>query len=205
MYAVRYAPLIVTIENRAVEDNEKQRTRLRILSYLNLEKLVETEGASWLDKELLGKAPERLTSNGFGKDIGAAMTRRRQWLVAQGLGTFDSTNTFEPQPRMLEQLRQCNQRQASQILSNQLGLSHTQPVEGERVDGNFNLSVNLASGKYAVIQKSKEFTPRSMAARDGTVQRKVSVRNREQSRHQLGLEFEARSGLGDFLTIGLAS
>jgi type IV secretory pathway VirD2 relaxase len=46
---------IVAIENIAVEDGDRQRTRFRILSYLNLEKLVEAEGATWLDKELLGK------------------------------------------------------------------------------------------------------------------------------------------------------
>jgi Protein of unknown function (DUF3363) len=58
----------------------------------------------------------------------------------------------------LEQLRQRDLRQASQILSQELGLSHAQLVDGERVEGTFNRSVNLASGKYAVIQKSKEFT-----------------------------------------------
>ncbi|MDP8997677.1 MAG: DUF3363 domain-containing protein [Pseudomonadota bacterium] len=150
--------MIVAIENKAVEDGDKQRTSLRILSYLNLEKLVDAEGATWLDKELLGKAPERLASNGFGNDVVSAISRRRQWLIAQGVGTVDAANAFQPQPRMLEQLRQRDLRQASQILSNQLGLSHTQLVEGERIEGTFNRSVNLASGKYAVIQKSKEFT-----------------------------------------------
>lgn len=38
-----------------------------------------------------------------------------------------------------------------------------------------------------------------MAARDGAVQRKGLVLNREQSRHQLGLVYEARSGPRDFL------
>ena len=87
-----------------------------------------------------------------------AIVRRRQWLVNQGLGTINATNTFQPQPRMLEQLRQRDLRQASQILSNELGLAHAQLVEGEKISGTFNRSVDLASGKYAVILKSKEFT-----------------------------------------------
>jgi Protein of unknown function (DUF3363) len=37
-------------------------------------------------------------------------------------------------------------------------LTHAQLVEGEKISGTFNRSVDLASGKYAVIQKSKEFT-----------------------------------------------
>jgi type IV secretory pathway VirD2 relaxase len=150
--------MIVAIENKAVENSDKQRTRLRILSYLNLEKLVDAEGATWLDKELLGKSQERLTPTGFGNEVIAASTRRRQWLVTQGLATINSANTFQPQPRMLEQLRQRDLRQASQILSTELGLTHAHLVEGERIAGTFNRSVDLASGKYAVVQKSKEFT-----------------------------------------------
>lgn len=150
--------MIVAIENKAVEDSDKQRTRLRILSYLNLEKLVDADGATWLDKELLGKSQERLVQTGFGGEVTGAVSRRQQWLVSQGLGTTDSANIFQPQPRMLEQLRQRDLQQASQILSKELGLADAQLAEGERIEGVFNRSLNLASGKYAVIQKSKEFT-----------------------------------------------
>ena len=149
---------IVAVENKAVEDSDKQRTRLRILSYLNLEKLLDADGATWLDKELLGKSQERLASTGFGNEAAKALKRRRQWLVTRGLGIINSSDTFQPQPRILEQLRQRDLQQASQILTNELGLTHTQLSEGERIDGTFNRSVNLASGKYAVIQKSKQFT-----------------------------------------------
>ena len=51
--------MIVAIENQTSEDDAKIRTRLRILSYLNLERLTEAEGATWLDKELLTAKPEQ--------------------------------------------------------------------------------------------------------------------------------------------------
>jgi type IV secretory pathway VirD2 relaxase len=150
--------MIVAIENKAVDASDKHRTRLRILSYLNLEKLVEAEGATWLDREMLGKSKENLAQTGFGNEVASAILRRRQWLVVQGLGTIDSANAFQPQPRMLEQLRQREIQQASAVLSNELELTQAYPVEGERISGTFSRSVHLASGKYAVIQKSKEFT-----------------------------------------------
>jgi type IV secretory pathway VirD2 relaxase len=150
--------MIVAIENKAADDNDKHRTRLRILSYLNLEKLVEAEGATWLDRETLGRSKENLAQIGFGNEVASAITRRRQWLVAKGLGTINSSNTFQPQPRMLEHLRQREIQQASAVLSNELGLTQTHLVEGERISGTFSRSVHLASGKYAVIEKSKEFT-----------------------------------------------
>jgi type IV secretory pathway VirD2 relaxase len=150
--------MIVAIENSARDGGDKQRTRLRILSYLNLEKLAGAEGATWLDKELIGKSPERLIQTGFGSDVGASIVRRRQWLTSQGLGTMNPSEGFQPRPKMLEQLRQRDLRQAGQILAKELGLPNAQVMEGERIDGTFTRSVNLASGKYALIQKSKEFT-----------------------------------------------
>jgi type IV secretory pathway VirD2 relaxase len=149
--------MIVAIENIASDSGEKQRTRLRVLSYLNLEKLVEAEGATWLDKEMLGKSQEKLNPTSFGSEIVAAFAKRRQWLVTRGLGAVGTTGTFQPQRRMLDQLRQRDLQQASQVLSKELGLANTQLNEGDRIYGTFSRSVNLASGKYAVIQKSKEF------------------------------------------------
>lgn len=106
----------------AIDGIEKQRSRPRILSYLNLERFVGADGATWLDKELFSKSQGRLAQAGFGSDVGAAITRRRQWLVSQGFATTDSLNAFHPQPRMLEQLRQREVRQAGQVMANQLGL-----------------------------------------------------------------------------------
>ncbi len=150
--------MIVAIENKASVDNDKLRSRIRILSYLNLEKLINAEGATWLDKELLSRAPERIVQVGFGAGIGIATARRRQWLIVHGFGTTDVAGIFQPQPRMLDHLRKRDLQQASQIVSRELGLAHTHLVEGERIVGTFSRSVDLASGKYAVIQKSKEFT-----------------------------------------------
>jgi type IV secretory pathway VirD2 relaxase len=150
--------MIVAIDNRAAEDDTKARIRLRILSYLNLEKLVEAEGATWLDKELLKPQPERLASTGFGNEAQDALSRRRQWLVSQGLGTVDQASAFQPSRGMLEQLRRRDLMQASHVLSRELGLAGTAVVEGDRIEGVFSRSVNLASGKYVVVQKSREFT-----------------------------------------------
>ena len=150
--------MIVSIENRADSGEHQTRTRLRILSYLKLEKLIEAEGATWLDKELLNRSREQLVQTGFGNEASSALARRRQWLVAKGFGTSDPTSCFQPQPRMLDQLRQRDIRQASQALSGELELTHSYSVEGENITGTFIRSVELASGKYAVIQKSREFT-----------------------------------------------
>jgi len=150
--------MIVAIVNGAGKNTDKLSTRLRILSYFNLEKLISAEGATWLDKELLSRAPERIAQDGFGAETRIAIVRRRQWFIAQDFGACDAASIFRPQPRMLDHLRQRDLKQTSEVISKELGLVPTHVAEDERIVGTFSRSINIASGKYVVIQKAKEFT-----------------------------------------------
>ena len=94
----------------------------------------------------------------FGSEARWALARRRQWLVAQGLAELTSDDKFLPRPRMLETLRTREFQQATQVLSKELSLTHSNTLQGEHITGTYIRSFTLASGKYAVIQKSKEFT-----------------------------------------------
>jgi len=149
--------MIVSIDNRVTSGEDQIRTRLRILAYLKLEKLIEAEGVTWLDKELLNSNPERLAETAFGSEARAALTRRRQWLVSQSLGTIFGASEFKPVPSMLNELRQRDLRQEGIRLAKELGLSFSEPVEGEKISGIYNRAVNLVSGKFAIVEKSKEF------------------------------------------------
>ena len=151
--------MIVSIEAAKSQDEAKLRNRLRIQSYLSLEKLAEAEGVTWLDKELLAKTPTPLADHGFGAEIKTALNRRRQWLISQGLGQLDGQALFQPKPKLLEALSHreydtCDTR----LFRKNLVCHTTHPWKGEQISGTFTKSVTLASGKYAVIQKAQEFT-----------------------------------------------
>jgi type IV secretory pathway VirD2 relaxase len=148
--------MIVSIE--AQDENHPFRLRLRILSYLSLEKLIEVEGATWLDKELLSRQPEPLVDQGFGAQARSAMARRRQWLVSQSLGDLEPDGAFRPASGLTDKLRDRDLRQARVALSKELGLAYSVPHAGERIHGIYVRSVVLASGKFAIVQLSKEFT-----------------------------------------------
>jgi Protein of unknown function (DUF3363) len=150
--------MVVAIENQSGEESAQVRTRLRILSYLNLERLAEADGATWLDKELLTSKPEYLSNAGFGSDARMALQQRRQWLVANALGRFSDAEQFEPSRNLLHQLRARDIRRTSAMMSAQLGLTHVHAREGESVTGTYVRSAHLASGKYAMVQNAKEFT-----------------------------------------------
>ena len=150
--------MIVAVENKASGDDEKQRTRLRILSYINLGRLVDADGATWLDRELLSSRPDGRAATGFGELVHTALARRQQWLVSQGLGTFGAEGDFRPSSNLLGQLRARDLMRSSERLSKELGLNAWQPMEGEAVSGTYLRPVTLASGKFAIVQRAHEFT-----------------------------------------------
>jgi type IV secretory pathway VirD2 relaxase len=150
--------MIVAIENRASGEEERQRTRLRILSYMNLGRLVDAEGATWLDRELLAQRPEAPSTAGYGALVQTALGRRQQWLVSQGLGQFGSESEFRPTPQLLNQLRARDLVSASDRLAKELNLKAWQPMEGETFSGTYLRPVTLASGKFAIVQRAHEFT-----------------------------------------------
>ncbi|MEP6826987.1 MAG: DUF3363 domain-containing protein, partial [Aestuariivirga sp.] len=149
--------MIVSVESKAIDGQDTPRVQARILSYLNLAKLAEAEGATWLDKELLKRQPERIVAQGFGAQVNGALVQRRKWLIENSLGTETEQGLFKPSPNLLQRLRQRDLRQASVALSKELGLTYAEPTEGQEIAGRYSRSTHLASGKYAVIQKAKEF------------------------------------------------
>lgn len=127
------------------------------LSHLSLEQQVGSDGATWLDRELIADTFEPNRDSGFGREVREAQSRRRQWLIAEGLAREDQGNTVY-RANMLTTLRRRELTRVAGQLSEQLGLAYAETRQGEMVEGTFRRAVELASGKYAVIEKSREFT-----------------------------------------------
>lgn len=150
--------MIVSLESQINEDGKPKSTQMRVLSYLNLEQLTDAQGATWLDSELVKPSDGARRDQGFGAEVNKALTQRRQWLAAQSLGKLLEDGSFQPTPNMLTELKQRDIRRTIIQLAKELQLDPNITAQGEQVSGTYRQSVNLASGKYAVIQKSKEFT-----------------------------------------------
>ena len=149
--------MIVSLEAAEQESANRQQARLRILSYLNLEKLAATEGSTWLDRELTSKAPTHITHQGFGADVKAALRNRMQWLAEQGLTQTLEDGSTRLLPNALNDLRYKELHRTVESISARSGLTHANPLEGERFSGTYKHAVHLASGKYAIIENAKEF------------------------------------------------
>lgn len=115
------------------------------------------EGATWLDRELVRGSQEHWSQAGFGGEARAALDRRRLWLMQEGFAFAEGERTAYP-PRMLDDLQQRELANAATRLSAELRLPYAETKRGERIEGVFKRKVDLASGQFAVIEKSREFT-----------------------------------------------
>ncbi|WFP65643.1 relaxase/mobilization nuclease RlxS [Mesorhizobium sp. WSM4904] len=147
---------------KCVADYERQRARAEPvmvdkLSSLPLERQVGFDGATWLDSELVSDKAEPLRNSGFGREVREAQARRRQWLIAQGLA-HEEQDRIVCRANMLAVLRQRELNRVAGQLSDEFGLLYSEAKLGVRVEGTLRQSIELASGKFAVIEKSREFT-----------------------------------------------
>jgi type IV secretory pathway VirD2 relaxase len=126
------------------------------LSLLPLEQQVGSDGATWLDRQLAGVNAEPLRDAGFGREVREALDRRRQWLIAEGLAQEEGRIVIRA--NLLATLRRRELARVAGQLSSEFGLDYAEARNGERIEGLYRRPVELASGRYALIEKSREFT-----------------------------------------------
>jgi type IV secretory pathway VirD2 relaxase len=126
-------------------------------SDLSLAAQVEADGATWLDRLHLARDRAPLSSAGFGADVRQALERRSDHLVAEGLARRQGQRvTFAPD--LLATLRNRELDAIAQDLNTQTGLPRYKPTEGEPVTGAFRQRLDLASGRFAMIDDGLGFS-----------------------------------------------
>lgn len=131
--------------------------RVETLSPVPLERLVDADAATWLDRELAAGSSEPLRDAGFGREVRDALNRRRLWLVEQDLAEeIDGRTNYRPD--LLATLRRRELLRAAGQLSGELGLRFVEAEPGARIEGVYRRRVELMGGRYALIEKSREFT-----------------------------------------------
>ncbi len=131
--------------------------RVETLSVLPIDRQIGTEGATWLDRELMARQPTPIRDAGFGREAREALVRRQQWLVEQDLARQDQDQIVY-RANMLSVLRRRELARAAGQLSAELGLAYREAKSGDRIEGVYARKLDLASGSFAVIEKSRQFT-----------------------------------------------
>jgi type IV secretory pathway VirD2 relaxase len=131
--------------------------RVEILSPLPVPDLTGREAATWLDQQLAADASEPLRDAGFGREVRAALALRRQWLVERGYGQ-EIDGQFAIAPESLARLRQRELLATAARLGTEFGLNFVPTEEGGRVQGLLTRRVDLASGRFALVESGRDFT-----------------------------------------------
>jgi type IV secretory pathway VirD2 relaxase len=131
---------------------------IRVLSALDLEAQIGADGATWLDRQLVGQVRIQPASMNFGGEVERALAARRDRHITNG--------DADPMPRrgvryragLLAELERRELDQVGAVLAKDHGLPFRRAVDGETVQGVFKATVALASGQYALVERAQDFT-----------------------------------------------
>lgn len=123
---------------------------------LPLEQQVRAVGATWLDQQLIGGSRE-LVDTGFGKEVREALRQRADFLVVQGLAQRQGQRVVLAR-NLLATLRGRELTAVAREISAQTGLQYRPAVDGQRVNGIYRRSVQLTSGRFALLDDGIGFS-----------------------------------------------
>ncbi|WP_267432975.1 relaxase/mobilization nuclease RlxS [Sphingomonas sp. GM_Shp_1] len=130
---------------------------LSILSSRQVGDLSRVQAPTWLDSELATGIGAPVRDAGFGREVRIAMIARRQWLVEQQLATGEGRE-FRLRNGALDELGRREMRGAGSRLARQFGKPFEPAQNGDRIEGVIARRVDLESGSYAVVERSRDFT-----------------------------------------------
>ncbi|RHW18184.1 DUF3363 domain-containing protein [Sphingomonas gilva] len=130
---------------------------VELLSAIPVERLGRADGATWLDRTLVGTEAPPLRDAGFGREVRAVQAVRRQWLIEQGLAEIEQGST-RYRANLLAILQRRELLRVAGQLSDELGLTFVETKSGARIEGKVDRRIDLVSGRFALIEKSREFT-----------------------------------------------
>jgi hypothetical protein len=127
-----------------------------IRCHLPIERQTKAIGATWLDQQLVkGRAPWPI--NEFGSGVRQALTEREDFLVDQGLARRTGQRVLLAQ-NLLATLREREVAETAARIESTTQLMHRPALDGVRVSGTYRESIQLASGRFAMLDDGIGFS-----------------------------------------------
>ncbi|WP_084169043.1 DUF3363 domain-containing protein [Hellea balneolensis] len=121
-------------------------------SVLTIKQMTTARGATWLDEQLKrGSLEEERTS----RELLDAAAQRRAALRQMGFGIRDKDRLLQI---CINELKDMDVKEAGNALENQMGKPYASSSGASHIEGVFKGTIERPSGKFAVIEKSREFT-----------------------------------------------
>lgn len=134
------------------------RANIRILSTFDLETQIGAEGPTWLDRRLIGAGVSDLSAAGFGEQVREAMEQRRERLIERGDAIRHGDGGIRYRRNLIATLQEREVARVGEEMAVKKALPFRAAADGENVTGTFTGTVQLSGGKFAIVEKSHEFT-----------------------------------------------
>ncbi len=130
---------------------------LEVLSRSPVDDLARKDAPTWLDRELAEGGHAAMRDVGYGREVRTALAARRQWLIERQLADGERSG-FRYRDGALDTLRQRELRHVGERLSDDIGKRFEPAQIGERIEGRIARRVDLESGSFALVERSRGFT-----------------------------------------------
>jgi Protein of unknown function (DUF3363) len=141
----------------SIDGTGRERVALAVRSDLPIDAQVHAVGATWLDRRFVGRGPAPLGLGAFGQEVRVAMDGRIGHLVGQRLAKRQGQRVmFARDP--LDTLLRRELEEAAVRISESAGQLYQPATEGGPVAGTYRQRLDLASGRFAMIDDGLGFT-----------------------------------------------
>jgi type IV secretory pathway VirD2 relaxase len=145
----------VRVEEHETRLVRRQPVAVEMLSPVPLERLPAHDGATWLDRALAAEDPPARDA-GFGREVRSALALRRAWLLQEGLATEEQGRIVLGSGTVAALQRRELLRVAAEV-ARETGREFVEPGEGTRLEGTLRRRIDLASGRFALVDNGREF------------------------------------------------
>ena len=126
----------------------------RIVSKAPVKTLSQTMGRTWLDEQLMDQ-DINISDKGFGGEVREALKTRRVFLKKAKI-LLKQTETITKDH--LKELEHRDLKDAGEKLSGQMNKAYVPMPSSGRIDGELLANIERPSGRYAIIERAKDFT-----------------------------------------------
>jgi type IV secretory pathway VirD2 relaxase len=140
-------------ENRLVR---RQPVAVEVLSPVPLERLPAHDGATWLDRALAAGEDPPVRDAGFGREVRSSLALRRAWLLQEGLAGEEQGRVVLGSGAVAALQRRELLRVAAEV-ARETGSEFVGAGEGVRIAGTLRRRIDLASGRFGLIDNGREF------------------------------------------------
>jgi Protein of unknown function (DUF3363) len=119
---------------------------------------VTSDGATWLDRQLLSRDRGALATGGFGTEVRQALERRIDELIRHAHASRTPQGQLRAKADLIDTLTHQEVERVGRQLAAERGLAFQPIREGQRVRGKLVGSAQLASGRFAMIDDGLGFS-----------------------------------------------